>query len=484
MKHKGLIRPALALMLALAACSTGDRNGDGQSAKNGSDEPVVAKGVVAPAKRLALAALAVSEERVVAPEGATNPTSAYDPKSGAVYLAWAREVPGQTHVEGKDPKMETVVARTADGGKTFSEPVVANGAGDEVISYSISPTQVAVGRQGEVYVLYLQRVPSNSLAEYIAESRANLRVVRSDDGAKTFSAPVDVAVEGIETWTEMATLFVAPDGDLYVSFLDGRVGTAAEIAAKKAVPPAEPEKTEEAHMRIVRSADGGLTWSKSVLVAESTCACCSTKVAQGPARDGDGAGPLFAGTRSEWKELKGSKDSVRDVFVTTSGDDGATWGKPTKIHDDKFKISGCPDVHAGLAVGKAGRLHTAWFTGTERHPGVFYAYSDDDGKTFSQPLTLLTDKWVPYSDVKLVLDGKDRPWVTFEDRRGDVDKITLARVDPDKGGASFSTSWDGTAPDLAAGEDWALVTWQTNPPAGEEHGGAGSVRALVARPTT
>ena len=470
MKHRRLTRPAVALMLALAACSSGDGDGDRTS-------PPVADAVVAPAQATVLTALAVSEEAVIAPEGASNPTSAYDRKTGAVYLAWAREVPGQVPVEGTDPRIETVVVRSDDGGKTFSAPVVATGA-DQVITYSISPTQVAVGLQGEVYVLYLQSVPSNSIAEYISESRANLRVVRSDDGGKTFSAPVDIAVEGVETWTEMATLFVAPDGDLYTSFLDGRAGIAAEIAAAKADPPGEPAQTQEADIRIVRSADGGRTWSPSVVVAESTCACCSTKVAQGA------DGPLFASTRSEWKELKGSTDSVRDVFVVASGDDGASWGQPTKVHDDKFKISGCPDVHAGLAVDAAGRLHTAWFTGTERHPGVFYAYSDDDGKTFSQPLALLTDEWVPYSDVKLVLDGSGRPWVSFEDRRGDVDKITLARVDPEGGGASFTTSWEGMAPDLAAGEDWALVTWQTNPPAGDDSGGSGSVRALVARPAS
>ncbi len=455
---------AVALMLAVigASCSNGQ--------PDASADKVSAKSVAVPTK---LAALGVSKTMTVA-DRSMNPTTSYDPESGSLYMAWAREKPGHAHHPDEDPVLETVVARSDDDGKTFSKPVVASSE-DKVISYSISPTQVAVGKEGEVYVLYLQSVPSKSLSEYIAESRANLRVVRSDDGAKTFSAPVDVANEKVETWTEMATPFVAPDGDLYTTFLDGRARTAAEIAAKKTGPDVEPEETDEAEMRITRSADGGRTWSKSVVVAKSTCACCSTKSAQGT------DGPLFASTRSEWKELKGSKDSVRDVFVTASTDDGDSWGKAVKVHDDKFKISGCPDVHSGLAVDSKGRLHTAWFTGTERHPGVFYAYSDDEGKTFSEPLTLLRDDWVPYSDVKLSLDGDERPWVVFEDRRGKVDKISVVRVDPAKGAASFSKSWDGTAPDLAAGKDWALVTWQTNPPEGDDHGGSGSVEALVAR---
>ncbi|MGH9022498.1 MAG: sialidase family protein, partial [Acidimicrobiia bacterium] len=475
MKQRGLALSTLALLLALVACSptTGERSkGSAEGAPGEVAQGVADGSVVAPAKQ---SALTVSKEAVVAPEGALNPTTAYDPKAGALYLAWAREKAGQPPAKGKDAKVEAVVARSDDGGKTFAEPVVASAASDRVRTYTISPTQVAVGRQGEVYVLYLHNVPSDA-SEYLSEyGQSSLRVVRSDDGGRTFSAPAEIAgadVEGVQTTMEMATLFVAPDGDLYISFLDERANLAA---ATKADPKAEPAY-EATQMRIVRSADGGRTWSKSTLVAEPTCGCCSTKVAQGT------KGTLFASTRSDWKELKDSTDRVRDVFVSASGDDGVTWGKPTKVHDDRFKISGCPDVHAGLAVDSTGRLHTAWFTGTERHPGVFYAYSDDDGKTFSRPLTLLTDEWVPYGDVKLSLDGQDRPWVVFEDRRAEADKIILVRVDPERGAAAFSTSWAGTAPDLAAGKDWALVAWQTNPGKGEEEEGAGSVRALVARP--
>ncbi|MGH9024030.1 MAG: hypothetical protein ACRDV9_13195 [Acidimicrobiia bacterium] len=61
-------------------------------------------------------------------------------------------------------------------------------------------------------------------------------------------------------------------------------------------------------------------------------------------------GPPFATTRSDWKELKESKDAVRDPFLSISTDAGTTWSEATKIHDDGFKISGCPDISAGLAV--------------------------------------------------------------------------------------------------------------------------------------
>lgn len=458
-----------------AACNGG---GGGGTAPKEEAQRVVAGGKIA--APVQLTGLSLSEPVTVVPDGALNPTTAFDPKSGAVYVAWAEEIPGAAQPEGKDQQVRAVVARSDDGGRTFSGPVVASGAADHVRTYTISPTQVAVGANGEVYVLYLHNLASD-VSDYLKEyGRSSLRVVRSDDGGKTFSAPADIAgeaVEGAVTTMEMATLFVAPDGDLNVTFLDEREAIAAEIEGKPKPDPHDHDAVLPAtQMRLVRSTDGGKTWSKSVLVAKPTCGCCSTKAAQGK------TGPLFASTRSDWKELKGSYDSVRDVFVASSTDDGATWSEPTKVFDDKFKISGCPDVHNGLAVDSRGRLHTAWYTGAESHPGVYYAVSEDDGKTFSPPLELMGDKWIPYGDVKLALDQKDQAWVVFEDRRSEEDQVRLVRVDPERRAASFSTTWPGTAPDVTAGEDWALVTWTKRPAEDDKSGGP--VRAMVARPAS
>ena len=158
----------------------------------------------------------------------------------------------------------------------------------------------------------------------------------------------------------------------------------------------------------------------------------------------NGKGELFAGTRSAFLELAGSYDAVRDLVLAHSSDDGATWSSLTKVHDDGFKISGCPDVALGLASDSAGHLHAAWYTGTESNPGVFYARSDD-GQTWTKPLALQTGKWSPYADVRLVIDGKDQPWVAFEDRSGDTDKVQVARIDPESMSVSLSTPWPAAA---------------------------------------
>jgi hypothetical protein len=138
-----------------------------------------------------------------------------------------------------------------------------------------------------------------------------------------------------------------------------------------------------------------------------------------------------------------------------------------KLHDDRFKVSGCPDVTAGLAVDSKGRLHAAWYTGSDRRPGVFYAVSSDHGQTFSEPVALLTDEWLPYGDVKLALDAKDNAFVAFEDRRGETDLIRLARIGVD-GAVVHAEPWAGTGPDLAVIGDSALVVWGGLGPEGDE----------------
>ncbi len=204
-----------ASMVVLGACG---RGGDGdQSAKKQAAATDALDAVVE--QKIGLA---VSNPQVLQPESARNPTVAVDPTSGTVYAAWARELP-VARGAGRDPLLEAVVARSEDGGRSFEPPVTVSPAGMRVASYTVSPTQVEVGPGGEVYVLFLKNVEADLPGHEYGLSF--LQLVRSDDGGKTFSPPVDVApeaAEGVATSMEMATLFIAPDGDLFVSFLDFR----------------------------------------------------------------------------------------------------------------------------------------------------------------------------------------------------------------------------------------------------------------------
>jgi hypothetical protein len=434
-----------------------------------------AAGTAAPAVEQAPAAapLVVSEARTLAREGGRNPTLASDRRSGAVYLAWAQEIPGTARkdTDGKktDPTLEVRVARSDDGGRSFGPPVVASRPEDRVKSFTVSPTQVAVGPKGEVYVLYEHHDPDFKRPGW-EWGRSVLRLVRSEDGGKRFSAPVEIgteSVEGVQTASACSTSSRPP-----TAISTPPSSTTARTSPIGSRTARSPEGPGAAHA----IAHGPLHGRRTALRAEHpgskpTCGCCGTKVAQGI------EGPLYATTRGQSKELKGSVDAVRDHFVAVSRDGGTSWSEPVKFHDDRFKISGCPDISPGLAVDSKGRLHAAWYTGTERHPGVFYARSDDEGRGFSKPIALLSDDWIPYGDVKLALDTRDNAWVAFEDRRGDEDLIQVARIAPD-GRHTLAEVWPGTAPDVAVEGDTAIVAWGTKEQGEEEASGGINMRVL------
>lgn len=387
----------------------------------------------------------------LAETGALNPTVAVDGKSGVVFAAWASDVPPPEDdlEDGEVPLrlFEVVVAASHDGGSTFGEPVVVSPPKTPVRSMAASPTQVAVGPGGEVYVLYLESTPRDSGGFPFGLS--TMWLSRSEDGGTSFSEPVavtDEAGEGVVTSTEMATLFVARDGDLFVSFLDYRDA----IRAPRAGRPSRPET----QLRITRSADGGRSWSPSVLVAPQAGECSGTQAAQGTAEN-----PLLVTTRSGWLESEGGSEPIRDPIVAVSTDDGGTFAPPRKISDDGFKTGGCPDVTAGLAADGRGRVHAAWYTGAAPAPGVYHATSDDHGESWSTPRPLLTDDWVPAGDVRLVVDDRGAAWVALEDRRDDEeDRVRVVRVAPG-GSVDASPPWAGRAPYLTAAGDGVIVAW-------------------------
>jgi len=88
------------------------------------------------------------------------------------------------------------------------------------------------------------------------------------------------------------------------------------------------------------------------------------------------------------------------------------------------------------------------------------------------PITLLSDDWIPYGDVKLALDTRDNAWVAFEDRRGEEDLIQVARIAPG-GRATLAQAWPGTSPDLALRGDTVILFWS---------GAQGAKRSYALRP--
>jgi hypothetical protein len=99
-----------------------------------------------------------------------------------------------------------------------------------------------------------------------------------------------------------------------------------------------------------RSADGGRTWSKNIMVYTSpettVCECCKPSVAM----NGNSVNVMFRNS------LKGN----RDLYLIQSTDAGKTFGRATKLGEGTWALKGCPMDGGGITASDNGQVQTVW----------------------------------------------------------------------------------------------------------------------------
>ncbi|MQA89617.1 MAG: hypothetical protein GEU90_05215 [Gemmatimonas sp.] len=344
------------------------------------------------------------DRATLAETGASNPTVAVSP-AGLTYVAWAA-------TEGDESNV--LFSRTvADG--TFSEVVRVNHIAGDAAPHAQAPAQVAAGPGDEIYVVWQNR----SEAEWLDFGASDVRFSRSLDGGETWFPAVtvndnDPSIPARNTFHDVE---VADDGTIYVSWIDARVrdGFRGDYYRETGEsPPVDEEPATE--IRLTSSKDGGATFTPSVVLETNSCPCCRTSMATGP------DGMVYVSYRKVYG------DNIRDIAVVRSLDGGRTFEEPVRVHDDGWYIEGCPHAGASLAVDRDGRVHVAWFTGAQDHPGAFYAVSEDQGRSFEEPVRLTPPGAVPTTQVAVAADDAGTVWVAWEETDGAQARVALART--------------------------------------------------------
>jgi hypothetical protein len=283
-----------------------------------------------------------------------------------------------------------------------------------IVAHGEAPPKLAYGPDGSLVALYNvgkvvpgQRWPLDAL-----------RLVRSADGGSSWSAPVTVTGGADFGSHNFHSLYVAPDGTIYISWLDGSTGKSAAY--------------------VTASTDGGKTWTHPGRVSTGeACPCCRTSIVA------DKKGTAYIA----WREVL--PGSIRDIVVARSSDRGATWTPPVRVHADDWKFDGCPHAGPALQVDPQRRLHVAWWTGAERKAGVYYARSADGGQTFDSAVALRTANFSRPSHAQLALDGDSLVVVAWEDGTAAVPQVVM-RVSRD-GGRTFGAAQRVSTSERAAG---------------------------------
>lgn len=321
---------------------------------------------------------AVREFAAPAPVGSNTPHLALDDR-GRVLLSWTQRRPDST-----------VAIQLAIWNGTAWDSTRTIAAGRPFfVNWADFPAVTALGT-GELAAHWLEREGSGKYAY-------GVRVVRSSDDGRSWSAPVTPHTDGLEAEHGFVSLWAERDGDVGLVWLDGRKSAMADSAREMTIRTASIGR------------DG--TLRREALVDARSCDCCQTGTAA--TRDGR---VLVYRDRSE--------EEIRDIAIVRRTASG--WTTPAAVHDDRWHYSGCP-VNGPQVAANGDTVVVAWFTGARDTARVNVARSVDGGATFAAPVRI--DDGDPIGRVDVVLDEAGHAVVVWlEQRTPEIAELLARRV--------------------------------------------------------
>ncbi len=314
-------------------------------------------------------------------------------EAGIISLAWMEE--------DKDVRSVLYARSTAPGGPMGS-PVRINRP--EEIPYWRQEAPALTVAGDDVFVTWGLTHPKATPQQPLA---TELRLSRSADGGKAFEPSIAVNDDPGVIQHTFDALHRDAEGRLHLSWIDAREGK------------------KEPGTYVARSLDRGATITKNLKVDEGTCVCCRTAVTSGP------DGMVYVA----WRKI--FEGNVRETVVARSTDHGETFEAPVIVGHDQWVFPACPHRPASMGVDRQGRLYVVWYTeGTDEIPAVYLAYSDDQGKSFSEKRKLNVAKNTFPDHPQIAVDPEGRIAVVWEEQ-APVKRDVVMSVSTDRG-ATFT----------------------------------------------
>ena len=242
---------------------------------------------------------------------------------------------------------------STDQGKRFSAPVQVNQEAENIAANGEYRPKIKFDQQGNLFLTWTQALEKRHTG--------HVRFSRSMDHGKSFSTPVTINDNLDIISHRFDDLLIGQNGEIFIAWLDARD---KELA----------KKTQHDFLGTTVyytwSKDHGASFEPNRPVHEHSCECCRLAVAL----DKDNL-PVVV-----WRHV--FEGQIRDQAIIKFKD----WNTPGDLQRasvDNWKIEACPHHGPSMAISETGRYHLSWFSGATDHQGLFYAYSDDQGKNFS-----------------------------------------------------------------------------------------------------
>ncbi|MGH7659117.1 MAG: sialidase family protein, partial [Gemmatimonadales bacterium] len=375
-----------------------------------------------------------------------DPALVTDPENGDLLMAW---------LGGEAGSWQLYFARSADSGRTWSEPVQVTQDSAAVAPHGeASPRLVATGSDHLLIVWPRDvNVPGRPWPASI------IQAVRSTDGGGHWTEPVTLNDDttGSAGGHTFHGATWAGDSGIVVAWLDERSGgrgvSAGHHHTEGNTPPENAgDSTSEADAAIymVRSTDHGRTWSSNIRLWNAVCPCCRVTLD----RRADGS------VTSAWR--RHFPGNVRDVVVADVPLTNDTLPAPGRVYQDDWVYPGCPHAGPGMAVDDSGRTHVVWYTGREEDPGVYYTRVSAGTNSF-EPISLLAGAGVPTTHASIVTTPAGGALLAWDRISGGDRGIGVAWVD--SGGqlrdrSVIPRSEEGAYPQVVmVGSSGAVTAW-------------------------
>jgi hypothetical protein len=299
-----------------------------------------------------------SSPTVSSPEAA-DPALAVDPPTGDLLLTWV----GGEHRAG----WRLYFARSADAGRTWSNPVAITGDTGLVQPHGEAAPRLVAAPGHRIAVVWTQGFAVAG-REWPA---TRLRGARSLDGGTTWSTPVTLNDDTVAAPVSHTFQGAAWTGDsgLTVAWLDERRGGSVSYDHANH----DSTASEDATIYAVSSPDFGASWEPNRPLWGAACPCCRVALARSP----DGA--ALAAWRRHYP------GNVRDVVV---GRIDNRESEATRVHRDDWAYAGCPHSGPAVAVDSAGGRRVVWYTGRPGGAGVYLVRGNGTTDFESAPVTL------------------------------------------------------------------------------------------------
>ncbi|MDP9403190.1 MAG: glycoside hydrolase, partial [Actinomycetota bacterium] len=306
------------------------------------------------------------------PRGAERcygPEVAFDAKGTLYFLFVGLAGAGNTPVG-------VYLTTSTNRGRSFSPPQRLLGADKFGVRMAIDPT---LGRRGRIHLVWIDAGARPALGGFAPVANP-IVAAHSDDGGRTFSAPVAVS-DPDRARVVAPALAVGPDHDVHVAYYD----LGADAVDYQGLEGPTWEGTWS--LVTAHSSDAGGRFSPGVVVDDAVVPPERVMLVftmPPPALAAGPGGRVYAA----WYD---ARNGDWDVFLRRSGDGGRSWEAAVRLNDDALG-NRRHQYLPRLGVAPGGRVDAVFYDRRDDPENLAnhlsYTFSADGGATFSSNMRL------------------------------------------------------------------------------------------------